>query len=306
MNCFYPFLFTTFPELLQHFGHHRKAKPQNMFHNILLDKHKMITEKLADKGGNIVNFFYALNGRSLKNTLIVVLSAFFTAIILYAQGMDNPALSLSTGPKAIYKVKKSKEEISLTFDISWGDQNALHILDVLKQNGIKNATFFLSASWAERHPNIVKRIKEDGHEIGSMGYNFVNYTELESAKIRQDLMQAKKIFDTLGIKEITLLRPPSGNFNKNVLKIADSLGYTVVHWSVDSKDWLNPGVKKIVENVVNDMEAGDIVLLHASDSANQTAKALPKIIEAMKKSGYRNVSVSQLIANGEANSQEIN
>lgn len=277
-----------------------------MFHNILLDKHKMITEKLADKGGNIVNFFYALNGRSLKNTLIVVLSAFFTAIILYAQGMDNPALSLSTGPKAIYKVKKSKEEISLTFDISWGDQNALHILDVLKQNDIKNATFFLSASWAERHPNIVKRIKEDGHEIGSMGYNFVNYTELENAKIRQDLMQAKKIFDTLGIKEITLLRPPSGNFNKNVLKIADSLGYTVVHWSVDSKDWLNPGVKKIVENVVNDMEAGDIVLLHASDSANQTAKALPKIIEAMKKSGYRNVSVSQLIANGEANSQEIN
>ncbi|MFB5166290.1 polysaccharide deacetylase family sporulation protein PdaB [Parageobacillus toebii] len=253
-----------------------------------------------------MSFFYALNGRSLKKALIIVLSAFFTATILYAQGINNPTLSLSTGPKAVYKIEKSKHEVSLTFDISWGDQNALHILDVLKQNGIKNATFFLSASWAERHPNIVKRIKEDGHEIGSMGYNFVNYTELESPKIRQDLMQAKKVFDTLGIKEITLLRPPSGNFNKNVLKIADSLGYTVVHWSIDSKDWLNPGVKTIVENVVNDMEAGDIILLHASDSANQTAKALPKIIEAMKENGYRNVSVSQLIANGDVNSKEIN
>jgi peptidoglycan/xylan/chitin deacetylase (PgdA/CDA1 family) len=47
-------------------------------------------------------------------------------------------------------------------------------------------------------------------------------------------------------------------------------------------------------------------LLHASDSAKQTAKALPKIIEVMKKNGYRNVSVSQLIANGDVSSKEIN
>jgi peptidoglycan/xylan/chitin deacetylase (PgdA/CDA1 family) len=134
----------------------------------------------------------------------------------------------------------------------------------------------------------------------------LNYTELENAKIRQDLMQAKKVFDTLGIKEITLLRPPGGNFNKNVLKIADSLGYTVVHWSIDSRDWLNPGTKTIIENVTDNMEAGDIILLHASDSANQTAKALPKIIATMKEKGYRNVSVSQLIANGDASSKEIN
>jgi polysaccharide deacetylase family sporulation protein PdaB len=253
-----------------------------------------------------MNFFYALNGRSLKKALIIVLSAFFTAAILYSHQMHNATLSLSAGPKAIYKVDNIKNEIALTFDISWGDRNALHILDVLKQNGIKNATFFLSASWAERHPNIVKRIKEDGHEIGSMGYNFLNYTELENAKIRQDLMEAKKVFDNLGIKEITLLRPPGGNFNKNVLKIADSLGYTVVHWSIDSKDWLNPGTKTIVENVTDDMEAGDIILLHASDSANQTAKALPKIIATMKEKGYRNVTVSQLIANGDASSKEIN
>jgi polysaccharide deacetylase family sporulation protein PdaB len=258
------------------------------------------------KGEDKVNFFYALNGRSLKKALIIVLSAFFTAVILYAHGMHNATLSLSSGPKAIYKVDKSKDEIALTFDISWGDQNVLHILDVLKQNGIKNATFFLSASWAERHPSIVKRIKEDGHEIGSMGYNFVNYTELENSKIRQDLLQAKKIFDTCGIKEVKLLRPPGGNFNKNVLKIADALGYTVVHWSIDSKDWLNPGTKAIVENVTDDMEAGDIILLHASDSANQTAKALPKIIAAMKEKGYRNVSVSHLIVNGDVSSKEIN
>ncbi|MCL6587374.1 MAG: polysaccharide deacetylase family sporulation protein PdaB [Anoxybacillus sp.] len=253
-----------------------------------------------------MRFFYALNGRSLKKGLIIVFAAFFTAFILYVQKVYQPTFSTPSGPKAIYKAEKSKHEVALTFDISWGDENALPILEVLKKNGIKNATFFLSASWAERHPQIVKRIKEDGHEIGNMGYNFTDYTQLEDAKIRRDLMQAEKVFDTLGIKRVTLLRPPGGNFNTNVLKIADSLGYTVVHWSVDSKDWLNPGVDSIINNVVQELEAGDIVLLHASDSAKQTAKALPPIIQAMKDNGYKNVSISQLIENGETSNKEIN
>ncbi|MCZ0755217.1 polysaccharide deacetylase family sporulation protein PdaB [Anoxybacillus sp. J5B_2022] len=253
-----------------------------------------------------MRFFYALNGRSLKKGLIIMFAAFFTAFILYVQKVYHPVFSTPSGPKAIYKAEKSKREVALTFDISWGDENALPILDVLKKNSIKNATFFLSASWAERHPQIVKRIKEDGHEIGSMGYNFTDYTQLEDAKIRRDLMQAEKVFDTLGIKQVTLLRPPGGKFNPKVLKIADSLGYTVVHWSIDSKDWLNPGVNAIINNVVREMGAGDIILLHASDSAKQTAKALPQIIRTMKQNGYRNVSISELIQNGETSNKEIN
>ncbi|WP_027410603.1 polysaccharide deacetylase family sporulation protein PdaB [Anoxybacteroides tepidamans] len=253
-----------------------------------------------------MSFFYALNGRSLKRSLIIIFAAFFTAFILYVENVNRPTFSTPTGPKAIYKAAKSNNEVALTFDITWGDERALPILDVLKKNGIKNATFFLSASWAERHPQIVKRIKDDGHEIGSMGYNYTDYTQLEDAKIRRDLMQAKKVFDTLGIKQVTLLRPPNGNFNKKVLKIAESFGYTVVHWSIDSKDWLNPGVDAIVNNVTDHMEAGDIILLHASDSARQTSEALPQIIRVIKQHKYRNVSISELIENGETNSREVN
>jgi polysaccharide deacetylase family sporulation protein PdaB len=266
----------------------------------------MVTRRILGQGGLTMSFFYVLNGRTLKKTFIIVIAAFFTASILYIQQKNNPVFSTPTGPKAVYKAEKSKNEVALTFDISWGDEKAIPILDTLKKSGIKNATFFLSASWAERHPSIVKRIKEEGHEIGSMGYNYVNYTQLEEDKIRRDLLQAQKVFKTLGIKNVNLLRPPHGNFDKKVLKIADSLGYTVVHWSVDSKDWLNPGVDIIVNNVVENMDGGDIILLHASDSAKQTSEALPQIINIMKKNGYQNVSISELIANAEAKSREIN
>ncbi len=254
-----------------------------------------------------MNFFYAINGRRLMKVSIIIFSAFFVASMLYVQPFSYRSVFLSStgGAKALYKAEQKKHEVALTFDISWGDEKAVPILDELKKQGIRNATFFLSASWAERHPSIVKRIKADGHEIGSMGYNYVDYTELDSSKIRRDLADAKKSFDVLGIKKITLLRPPTGNFNEDVLKIATSLGFTVVHWSVDSKDWTNPSIQTITNNVIKNVNGGDIVLLHASDSAIQTVKALPLIVTKLKKSGYHNVSISELIANANTNSNEI-
>jgi polysaccharide deacetylase family sporulation protein PdaB len=254
-----------------------------------------------------MNFFYVLNGKKLKKLALIITAAFFTASFLYIQRLANDSVfSTNTGPKAVYKVEKKKNEIALTFDISWGETNAIPILETLKKYNIKPATFFLSASWAERHPSIVKRIIDDGHEIGSMGYEYKNYTQLENGKIRRDLSQAKKVFDMLGIKNIKMLRPPTGNFNQNVLNIAHSFGYTVVHWSIDSKDWLNPGVESITQNVTEHTKGGDIILLHASDSAKQTAQALEQIAYWMKKKGYQNVSVSQLIDDADVKSKEIN
>lgn len=75
--------------------------------------------------------------------------------------------STDTGPKAIYKGETDSKDISLTFDISWGDERAEPILNTLKANGIKNATFFLSASWAERHPDTVARIVRTAIKSGA-------------------------------------------------------------------------------------------------------------------------------------------
>lgn len=87
-----------------------------------------------------------------------------------------------------------------------------------------------------------------------MGYNYTSYTSLETNEIRRDLLRAQDVFTKLGVKQIKLLRPPSGDFNKATLKIAESLGYTVVHWSNNSNDWKNPGVNKIVSTVSNNLK----------------------------------------------------
>lgn len=253
-----------------------------------------------------MKFFLVFSGKKLKRAFIVIIAAFFTAGILYMENMQSFVFSTEEGPKAIYKGESKSNNIALTFDVGWGDDKTKPILDLLKNEKIKNSTFFLSASWAERHPEIVKQIIEDGHEIGSMGYHYKNYTEMKDEKIKRDIALADETLKKLGVKDLKLLRPPNGNFDKRVLKIAETYGYSVVHWSIDSKDYMNPGVDKVVTNVLSNVKGGDIILLHASDSAKQTEKALPLILKGIKNRQLTNISVSELISNTDIKNKEVN
>lgn len=249
-----------------------------------------------------VNFFYVLNGKTIKQLLLILFAAFFTAWFFYLENYIHiPTFSDKDGPKAVYKGEK---DVALTFNIGWGDEKAEPILDVLKDKNIPTATFFLSGAWAERHPTIVEKIVKEGYEIGILGYNYEDYTELEEAEIRKDLSRAQEAFKKLNIKNIKLVRAPTGHFDQKTLKVATHYGLTVVHWSIDSKDWTNPGVETILENV-SKAKKGDIILLHASDSAKQTAAALPAIIDNLNKKGLKLVSVSEMIANAESKTDEI-
>ncbi|RBW67796.1 polysaccharide deacetylase family sporulation protein PdaB [Bacillus taeanensis] len=253
-----------------------------------------------------MNFFYTLNGRKLKQLLIIVVAALFSAGILYVEQDQLAVFSTKDGPRAIDKVNTKEKKIALTFDISWGETKAMPILEILKKHHLNKTTFFLSGSWVEKHPDIAKRIAEDGHEIGLHGYRYQNYTEWEDAKVQQDIYLAQDALKDITKENSKLLRPPNGSFNKRVLTISEKLGYTIVHWSIDSEDWKNPGTNQIIKNVTENVKGGDIVLLHASDSAKQTEKALPVIIDDLKKRGFSFVTVSELIADTNTKSKEIN
>lgn len=249
-----------------------------------------------------MNFFFVLTSKSVKQIILVVIAAFFTALFLFMSNLSlSPVFSTKDGPKAVYRGEK---DIALTFNIGWGDEKAEPILDVLQKENVKEATFFLAGSWAERHPDIVNRIVKEGFEIGILGYAYEDYTELEDVKIGKDISKAQEAFKKLNVKDIKLLRAPTGHFDKRSLKIAERYGYTVVHWSIDSKDWTNPGAKQIIANVEK-ANKGDIVLLHASDSAKQTANALPGILKDIRSKGLKLVTVSELIANGAVDTKEI-
>lgn len=270
-----------------------------------LDEHIMIVKNRMNSGAQIMKFFYTIKGYRMKHYFIVLVAALFSATLIYVEKEQIAVFTTAIGPKAVDSIETDEKKIALTFDISWGDERAIPILDVLKKLSINNATFFLSGAWAERHPEVVERIVEDGHEIGSLGFRYEHYTKLEADEISRDIRLSEQVLYALTDQVPTLIRPPHGSFDDRVLSIAEQQNYTVVHWSVDSHDWKNPGIEQIVTNVVTPLTGGEIVLLHASDSAKQTAEALPFIIERLKKEGYQFVTVTELLANMEIETEEI-
>jgi polysaccharide deacetylase family sporulation protein PdaB len=267
-------------------------------HTYVMDKDKAHEE--------VELLFWIVNARRLKQYLIIFTAALFAIGIAWAE-RDNLSIFTSgkSDPQAIYKVNTKEKKLALTFDISWGEERAGPILDILEKKGVKKATFFLSSPWSESHPEVVKRIKDMGFEIASHGHKHINYSSLTDEEIETQIRKAHEILTNLTGTAPNLIRTPNGDFDKRVLKIASKLGYTVVQWDTDSKDWMNPGTEQIVKNVVGKAHPGDIILMHASDSCKQTHLALPTIIDQLKQQGYEFSTVSELIADTKVNTKEV-
>ncbi|MFB4473599.1 polysaccharide deacetylase family protein, partial [Oceanobacillus caeni] len=137
------------------------------------------------------------------------------------------------------------------------------------------------------------------------GYRYKSYLDQDIEQVRRDLIKAQEIFNKLGYEDVNLLRPPSGKFNKEILKLAEDMNYQVIHWNVNPNDWENPGTQTIVDNVMKGTKNGDIILLHASDSVKQTVEALDTILPGLKNKGYNFISMTELINQAHADSKIV-
>lgn len=251
-----------------------------------------------------MNHFFVYNARNLKRLLFLTLAAVFSIGVIWAE-RDNVSVFAPHPPSAIYNVPTDRKVVALTFDISWGDKRAEPILDILKNKGVTNATFFLSSPWSKTHPEIVKKIVDGGFEIGSHGHKHDNYSQYSDDEIRKQIQTAGDVLTDMTGRTPNLIRLPNGDFDKRVLQIAESMNYKVIQWDTDSLDWKNPGVNTIVSRVVTKAHPGDIILLHASDSCKQTHEALPVIIDQLRAQGYEFVTVSQMLSQTETKGQTV-
>lgn len=236
-----------------------------------------------------------------RKSLIFFAGIFIISLILFGtRGQVSSVLSKNLKP--IYAAKTDSKEIALTFDISWGEENVLPILKILQEHDVK-ATFFLSSPWAEKKPELVKAIVAGGHEVGSHGRRHIDMNTLSSAELIKELDLAKSVLEDLSGQKITLLRPPNGAYDNQVIATANAQGYKVIQWSVDSLDWKRPGPEAVIRNIINGRSKnkgaspGDILLFHASDSAPDTPQALPSILKTLKEKNYELVPVGQLLKN---------
>lgn len=248
--------------------------------------------------------FYVWRLPRWKRWSIVTLFAFFTAIFIWLEVNGAFSVFSADKPAVLSKGNVDESNIALTFNISWGEEKAYDILTQLDKHDVQ-ATFFVSGEWAERHPDIVEEIVENRHELGMLGYRYKSYLDQNIDEVRKDLRQARDIFKKLGYEDVQLLRTPSGHFNKEIVELAEQLDFNVIHWNINPNDWKNPGSTSIINTVMEDTSNGDIILMHASDSAKQTANALETILPGLKTKGFTFVSITELMNQAHAESKLV-
>lgn len=251
-----------------------------------------------------MSHFYSLTITRWKRWSIVVVFALFTALFLWNGQAINSTMTLKEQETVLVKGNQDEPYIGLTFNISWGDEKVHDILKQLKEHNVQ-ATFFVSGEWAERHPEIVEKITKEKHELGSLGYRYKSYLDQELEQVQKDLTYSQEIFQKLDYEEVDLLRAPSGHLSEEIVELAEGQGYQVIQWNVNPSDWENPGSKEIVDHVMNETTNGDIILMHASDSAKQTAKSLKTILPGLKNKGHQFVTISELLNQAHAESELV-
>lgn len=251
-----------------------------------------------------MDHFYVIGMKRRKRRLIIMGLALFTALLIWTQKENVFSVFSNEESAALSKGNADEPNIALTFNISWGEERAMDILEQLENEQVQ-ATFFVSGEWAERHPDILKKITEGEHELGMLGYRYKSYLDQELDQVKKDLLYAKDIFGKLGYEDVNLLRPPHGHFNKEIIEMANGLNYDVIHWNVNPNDWENPGTESIVDSVMKETTNGDILLLHASDSAKQTADALQTILPGLQNKGFQFVTISEMINQAHAETRLV-
>lgn len=201
------------------------------------------------------------------------------------------------------KFGKSEKKIAITFDDGPDATYTPEVLDILKRYKVP-ATFFAIGLNAENNLNVLKRIYEDGHEIGNHSFSHPNLAEINPERAAIELTVTRKIIESVTGHTTLLFRPPYNADSEPQsyddvmpIVIASKQNYITVAESIDPRDWQH-GVSAdtIVQRVIDQLSYGNIILLHdAGGDRSETIKALPRIIKYLRDNGYSLVSVAELL-----------
>lgn len=185
-------------------------------------------------------------------------------------------------------------DIALTFDDGPGPYTP-QVLSVLERLHVR-ATFFAIGKMLRYFSSSTVREIEDGDAIGDHTESHPELAHLSAHDQHEELFEQLARIELLGGRRPVLFRPPYGSFNATTMRELASLHLLMVLWSVDTDDYLQPGVSVIVERALAGAHPGAIILMHdAGGDRTQTIAALPQIVAGLRARGYRLVTVPRLL-----------
>jgi peptidoglycan/xylan/chitin deacetylase (PgdA/CDA1 family) len=176
--------------------------------------------------------------------------------------------------------------------VDHGTENIQPMMNVFAGKGVK-ASWFLCGTWTASNSALVTKMASAGFELGNRAYTRGDLAKMKEADQRAELKNTHELVRKLTGVEMTLFSPTFGSYNKSTLKVARTLGYKTVLWTIDTSDWRDHDEDTVFNRATQNIRNGDIVIIHPTA---HTLAALPKIIDYYLANGFNVVPVGQSIA----------
>ena len=223
-------------------------------------------------------------------------SIFFSILIifLFIVGIYLDAISKSLIASSMITKKKSAKPvmpkyIAITFDDGPDIKTTPILLDGLKKRGIK-ATFFIIGENAEKYPEIIKRMSDEGHLIGNHTYSHINLQKISKSDAVSEITKTNAIIESNSGQMVKFIRPPYGSIPKD---LQEETCLTPVLWTIDSRDWSVLNSASVARHIISRAHNGDIILLH--DIFDTSVEAAFIVIDELQKHGFQFVTADKLI-----------
>ncbi len=217
----------------------------------------------------------------------IVLALIYFGVVVYGVFTVRAGFFLSLYNEGI----TSDKQIALTFD-DGPSENTKEVLDILKKHQIK-ATFFLIGSKVESQQELVKRLVEEGHEVGNHTYHHSKSTGFYPVpKLNQEIESTRTVVKNYTGLNMKLYRPPFGVTTPNLAKVVSLLQLNVIGWSIRSFDTTRESAENIIQRILKQVKPGAVVLLH--DDREKCTTVLETIIPQLLNQHYTFAKVSEL------------
>jgi peptidoglycan/xylan/chitin deacetylase (PgdA/CDA1 family) len=183
--------------------------------------------------------------------------------------------------------------VALTFDDGPDPDFTPAVLDVLAERGV-HATFFVVGKRAERHAELVRRIAEEGHALGSHSWSHREPGSLSARELARDYRAGRRAVEAAAWRDVPLFRPPRGLWDARTAVLTRAAGMRTWLWTLDSQDW-RPGVAaREIAGRAAEVAGGGVILLHdalelptapEAEDRSATVAALPALVDGIRARG---------------------
>ncbi len=221
--------------------------------------------------------------------IVLAVIAAAAAVIFAVAG--SVTASADTSKRPVCSVERTDERAALTFDCAWDAGNIDGLLEILRNTNTP-ATFFVTGEFCDTHPDAVRKISAAGHSVQCASDKNIHIAGTNINDLIADTNENAKKIKVISNRDPAFYRPPYGDCDDSSLTTLEGMGYTVVQWSVDSKDLDDPDAVSVKKRVLDGTASGSVVLFH--NDCEVTLEALPDIITGLKKKGLELVKIEDL------------